>query len=66
MAKIDITNSLKQVYPEEPVKDELWVLEGWLNNIRQTAHQTRTNLEALIAQEKLVENIIKTWKTIKK
>ena len=51
--------------PPEPVKDELWALECWLNNILQESHRLRTLLKAFREEEVLVRNIIKKWRKIK-
>ena len=62
-AKEDIIKD-EQV-PQEPVKDELWALQGWLRNLRQGAYKIRTQLKAIMIEEKLVLNIIKMWKKTK-
>ena len=56
---------IKTIPPEEPVHDELWTLNRWLEQIIQQQNVFRNNLKVLREQEQLVRNIIKQWKIIK-
>ena len=55
----------KAIPPEEPVRDELWTLERWLQQIINEQNKHRQTVKLLREQETLVRNIIKKWKTIK-
>lgn len=63
--RVEKTKEATNTAPEMPVKDELYALEVWLRNLRQGASRMRTQLKAVIAEEKLVVNIIKEWKKLK-